>query len=99
MLAIDSGSECDEDEDFTEEQIREILEGNDDRDEVVEDNLAAEVQSLTWSSDFSTFTGSEETYMDQAAPTITSTNPFELFAAVWDRSFMEKIVKETKDYA
>lgn len=37
--------------------------------------------------------------MDQAAPTITSTNPFELFAAVWDRSFMEKIVKETNDYA
>uniref|UniRef100_A0A2A4J3L8 PiggyBac transposable element-derived protein domain-containing protein n=1 Tax=Heliothis virescens TaxID=7102 RepID=A0A2A4J3L8_HELVI len=97
-LAIDSGSEESDDEEYTEETIRQILESNDD-DIEEEEFPPALTDGASWSSDFQTFTGVQEFYTEQPGPTITVTDPFELFSSVWDQNIMDLIVRETNKYA
>ncbi|CAG4969755.1 unnamed protein product [Parnassius apollo] len=97
-LAIDSGSEESDIEEYTEETIRQILESN-DNDIEEEEFPPALTDGVSWSSDFQTFTGVQEFYTEQPGPTITLTDPFELFSSVWDQNIMDLIVRETNEYA
>lgn len=82
-MAIDSGSEESDDEEYSEETIRQILESNDDdiQEEEVPPALA---DGVSWSCDFQTVTGVQEIYTEQPGPTIMLTDPFQLFSFVWD---------------
>ncbi|CAG5001407.1 unnamed protein product [Parnassius apollo] len=81
-LAIDSGSEISDDEDITEDTLRQILESediNDDHEEITPSN----VDDFSWSDDFQTFTGVLESFTEQSGPTVSSTDPLELFNPLW----------------
>lgn len=96
-LAIDSGSEESDDEEYSAETLRQILDTSDD--DIENEVPPALIDSNSWSSDFSTFTSDQEIYTMQPGPTTMSTDPFQLFSSVWDLNIMEKIVRETNEYA
>lgn len=68
-------------------------------DDIENEVPSALIDSNSWSSDFSTFTSVQEIYTMQPGPTTMSTDPFQLFSSVWDLNIMEKIVRETNEYA
>lgn len=73
------------------------MESNDD--DIEEEFPPALTDGVSWSSDFQIFTGVQEFYTEQPGPTITITDPFELFSSVWDQNIMDLIVRETNEYA
>lgn len=95
-LAADSGSEADDDDDeeLTTEQLRELLEA--EEDEIVEEELSRDFE---WSEDFSSFHGNRETFSEESGPKIDGTSPSGLFSQLWDHTLMENIVTETNRYA
>lgn len=54
---------------------------------------------FSWSADFSTFSGQEETYLRAPGPLFASQDPVDLFKAVWNDEIMDHIVQETNRYA
>lgn len=95
-LEVDSGSEIDDEDDYTEECIRQILEAGNE-DDVEEEIPPAQIDQFVWSDNFENFTGVEEIYRKQPGPNINSKDPLEIFRALWDRGVMEKIVIETNE--
>ncbi|XP_039751814.1 piggyBac transposable element-derived protein 4-like [Pararge aegeria] len=100
-LAVDSGSEDDEEDDLDENDLRRILEIEEEGEEI-EERGEEEVMlnyDFTWSQNFEEFTGTEERFEVQPGPTVQEDTPIKIFKSIWDRSVMEKIVKETNYYA
>ncbi|CAG5059128.1 unnamed protein product [Parnassius apollo] len=52
-----------------------------------------------WSEDFTSFTAQKETYLRVPGPTFSSQDPTAIFCKIWDREFMDTIVRETNEYA
>lgn len=101
-LAVDSGSEIDEWENYNDDELRRILEENEEAS--LEEGIAAENQNvpdseLIWSENFDGFTGIEETYQEQSGPTIRENCPINIFKTIWNQQIMELIVAETNKYA
>lgn len=75
-LAVDSGSEIDEWEDYDDIDLRRILEAEEvnKEEEIVPDvellHERVPENVLTWCEDFDKFTGVEEFYEEQSGPTI-----------------------------
>lgn len=98
-LEVISGTEIDDEDDYyTEESIRQILEAGNE-DDVEEEIPPAQLDQFVWSDNFENFTGVEEIYRKQPGPNINLKDPLEIFHAIWDRGVMEKIVIETNEYA
>lgn len=97
-LALDSGSEIsDDDEELTEEILRQVLESDNsnDDDEITPTNN----DHFSWSDDFTTFTGYLESFNEISGPTVSSTDPLQLFQTVWNDDIMRVIAHETNEYA
>ncbi|XP_028157151.1 piggyBac transposable element-derived protein 4-like isoform X1 [Ostrinia furnacalis] len=54
---------------------------------------------FSWSKDFSSFSGQEETYLRSPGPMVGPQDPAQLFMEVWDERIMTEIVRETNRYA
>lgn len=55
--------------------------------------------NFSWSEDFVSFAGQKETYTRVPGPSFSSHDPSEIFCKIWDREFLELVVRETNEYA
>ncbi|XP_049880152.1 piggyBac transposable element-derived protein 4-like [Pectinophora gossypiella] len=91
-LAGDSGSEADDGEELTLEELQQIL-------ETAEDEAEDTSEELQWSEDFSSFRAVQEDFNESVGPKIVGTRPFALFQQIWDQPLMESIATETNRFA
>lgn len=104
-LAVDSGSEVDEGENLTVEQIREILEeeqgheGDEEGHESELENEGHDTGPIVWTDDFSMFHGNRASFEEDVGPKIDDTSPSEIFCKFWNQPIIEMIVEETNRHA
>lgn len=90
---MDSGGDEEEENDFTVEQIQQMLESDDD---VLQGEVGEE--ELTWSSDFNEFHGVREEFHEEVGPRIEGTSPLGLIT-LWEQPLLESIANKTNNYA
>lgn len=54
---------------------------------------------FSWIEDFANFKGARDIFKEVAGPKFEGTSPVDLFTQLWDRPFIEMIVRETNSYA
>lgn len=107
VLAIDSGNETDEREDYDDIDSTYDFRGGwskkgrrngGRRCWITSRALKVPENVLTWYENFDQFTG-VEFYQEQSGPTIQETSPIKIFKVIWDRQIMETIVEQTNMFA
>lgn len=68
-------------------------------DAAVERLLLPSESEFQWTKHFETFQGEKGIFTGQSGPTITTTDPLEIFLSIWDYEIVSKIAVETDRYA
>lgn len=102
-LEIDSGSEIDNEELYTEQELQDLLEdvANDEEETEIADEIAQSIniQNFTWEQDYESFLGQREDFQELSGPKIEGTAPIDIFTQIWDQTVMDLIVEQTNLYA
>lgn len=99
-LAVDSGSEHEyageEEDELTEEQLRDILEANVGPDIPSLPDLS---DDFNWTDDYTTFSRRAESFLQEFGSRVDGVCPVNIFCTLWDQTLVETIRDQTNLYA